>query len=75
MALFTRSAKLQVTQRKSLFEIYTDLLREGREDMKNILVILNLMLVISASAAAPERGFLKLNNEKTFFALDLTAKL
>ena len=58
---FRRSVKLQVKQRKNLFEIYTDLLREGREDMKNILVILNIMLVISASTAAAERDFLKLN--------------
>ena len=63
--LLKRSVKLQVKQRKNLFEIYTDLLREGREDMKNILAILNIMLVVSASTAAAECGFLKLNIEKT----------
>ena len=61
---FRRSIKLQVTQRTNLFESYTDLLRESKEDMKNIIVILNLMLVISASTAAAERGFSKLSIEK-----------
>ena len=41
------------------------ILREGTEDMKNILVILNLMLVTSASTAAADCGFPKLNIEKT----------
>ena len=61
-------------QRKNLFEIYTDLLREGREDMKNILVILNIMLVISASSCAAERGFSKLNIEKTSICTRLNSK-
>ena len=34
--------------------------------MKNILAILNIMLLISASADPTEHGFLKLNIEKTF---------
>ena len=36
--LFRRSVKLHVTQRINLFEIYTDLLREGREDIKTLLL-------------------------------------
>ena len=73
--LFRRSVKLQVKQRKNLFEIYTDLLREGREGMKNILVILNIMLVISASTAAAERGVSKLNIEKTSLRTRLNSKI
>ena len=57
-----------------MFEIYTDLLREGREDMKNIHLILNLMLVNSASTAAAERGFPKLNIEKTSLRTRLNSK-
>ena len=72
--LCRKSVKLQVKQRKNLFEIYTDLLREGREDMKNILVILNIMLVISASTAATERGFSKVNIEKTTLRTRLNRK-
>ena len=64
-SLLRRSVKLQVKQRKNLFEIYTDFLREGREDTKNILVILNIMLVISANTASADRGFSKLNIDKT----------
>ena len=71
---FRRSIKLQMTQRTNLFEIYTDLLRESKEDMKNINVILNLMLVISTSAAAAERGFSKLNIKKTSLHTRLNSK-
>ena len=42
--------------------------------MKNILVILNIMLVISASTAAAERDFLKLNIEKTSLCTRLNSK-
>ena len=58
-----------------MFEIYTDLLREGREGMKNILVILNIMLVISASTAAAERGVSKVNIEKTSLRTRLNSKI
>ena len=59
---------------KNLFEIYTDMSREGKEDMKNILVTLNLMLVFSASAATTERGFLKLNTDKTSLCTRLSSE-
>ena len=48
-----------------MFEIYIDLLREVRENMKNILAILNIVLFISASTTAVVLGFLKLNIRKT----------
>ena len=57
-----------------MFEIYTDLLGQGREDMKNIHLILNLMLVNSASTAVAERGFRKLNIEKTSLRTRLNSK-
>ena len=63
--LFVRSVKLQVTQRNNLFEIYIDLLRKVRENMKNILAILNIMLFISGSTTAVVLDFSKLNIRKT----------
>ena len=57
-------ATLQI-ERNNLFEIYIDLLREGIEYMKNIFAILNILLFISASTAALERSFSKLNIKKT----------
>ena len=62
---FTRFVKLEVKQRKNFFETYIDSSREGRENMKNILAILNIILLISASTTAAERGFLDLNIDKT----------
>ena len=50
------------------------ILRERTEDMKNILVIFNLMLVTSASTAAAECGFSKLNIEKTSLRTRLNRK-
>ena len=57
-------AALQI-ERNNLFEIYIDFLREGIEYMKNIFAILNILLFISASVAALERSFSKLNIKKT----------
>ena len=58
-----------------MFKIYTELLQKGRHDMKNIVVVLNIMLVISASAAAAaESGFSKLNIEKTSLHTRLKSK-
>ena len=62
--LFRRSVKLQATQRTNLFKIYTYLLQECREDMKNIL-ILNIILVISASTAAAKRAQLTFTRSKS----------
>ena len=60
MAAIQNICQIISDTRKNLFEIQL-ILREGTEDMKNILVIFNLMLVTSASTAAAECGFSKLN--------------
>ena len=51
------------------------MLRGGREDMKNILVILNINAgYFCTSATAAERGFSKLNIEKTSLRTRLNSK-
>ena len=74
MAPVQKICQITSDTKKKFVRIYTDLLREGREHRKHILVILNLMLVISASAATSERGFSKLNIEKTSLRTRLNSK-
>ena len=50
-------AKTQLSTKKVLFEIYIDILREARANMKNIIVLLNVMVVILADTVAVEQGF------------------
>ena len=72
--LFRRSVKLKVTHRKNLFEIYTDSMGEGTENMKNILAILKIMLFTSASTAAVERRLQNCTLRKPLFALNLASR-
>ena len=65
MATLHKICQITSNTKNNLFKIYTDLLREGRENIKNILPILNIMLFISASTAPVEHGFLKLSIKKT----------
>ena len=55
--LFRQVAKTQLSTKKVLFEIYIDILREARANMKNIVVLLNVMVVILADTVAVEQGF------------------
>ena len=50
-------AKTQLPTKKVLFDIYIDILREARANMKNIIVLLNIMVVILADTVAVEQGF------------------
>ena len=65
--------KIEAFQRKQLnnnsgsYEIYTSILKTPslKEEIMNILVLLELMMTISVSTASCERGFSHMNNEKT----------
>ena len=46
-------------------EIYGEVLKENDSDLKNKNVLVNLMLTISPSTAACERGFSWMNRQKT----------
>ena len=66
-----RVARLRLNK---IFDVYTDLLKEKDEDMKGMLILLELMLTFSASTAACERGFSSMNMSKTKLRTGLNLK-
>ena len=47
--------------------VYTDTLKENDEDMKGMLLLLEIMMTFSASTAACKRGFSAMNYQKMKF--------
>ena len=50
---------------QALYDVYSDLLKENDDDIKGMLLMLELMMTFSGSTAACERGFSSMNWQKT----------
>ena len=57
--------KVSPFRKEKLIDVYADLLNENDSDLKGMLVLLEIMMTISSSTAACERGFSCMNNQKT----------
>ena len=60
-----RQRVLQRKEGKKDIEIYQEILKENLDDVKGMAVLLTIMLTISSSTAACERGFSCMNSQKT----------
>ena len=59
---------------EKMIDIYTDTLKENDEDMKGMLLLLEIMMTFSASRAACERGFSAMNRQKTKLRTSMSHK-
>ena len=61
----TLRTRINSIRTQDVIDVYRDLLKEMDADIKNILVLVELMATISPSTAACERGFSTMKREKT----------
>lgn len=57
--------RVKKRRQDKLFDVYSELLGSAAEEVKNILVLVNIMVTISPSTAECERQFSAMNNIKT----------
>lgn len=57
--------KVSPFRKEKLIDVYADMLNENDDELRGMLVLLEIMMTISSSTAACERGFSCMNNQKT----------